>query len=142
MADSSDNGVYDVEKILKDRIVKGKKQYFIKWLGYPESECTWEYTSNIFCEDLKKDYEEAKKKSKKVVEKSGSKEKKFRMKITNEWDVVIKKVIGISRSTTGGLEVEYVTNDGQNGVCSAKEIHSKAPIRLLEFYEENLSFPE
>ncbi|ORD93998.1 HP1 [Enterospora canceri] len=136
----SDEKIYDVERIIKDRTIKGKKQYLIKWVGYPESECTWEDENNMFCDDMVREYEENKRK-KKVPEKKRP-EKMFRLQVTNEWDDIIKKVVSVSRSNSGSLEVEYVTVDGKKGVCNAAEIHSKAPIRLIEFYEANLSFPE
>jgi len=38
---------YQVEKITDSRIVKNKIQYLVKWLGYPESESTWEPEVNV-----------------------------------------------------------------------------------------------
>lgn len=39
---------YEVEKILGKRTGKnGKIEYKIKWLNYPESECTWEPENNL-----------------------------------------------------------------------------------------------
>jgi len=32
---------FRVERIVRTRTVKGKKQYFVKWLGYPDSANTW-----------------------------------------------------------------------------------------------------
>lgn len=42
-------GVFLIEKILKTRYNKKKEptHYLIKWLGYPESQATWEPASNI-----------------------------------------------------------------------------------------------
>lgn len=142
---SEEEEIYDVERIIKDRVFRGKKQYLIKWLGYPESECTWEDEDNIYCDDLKVEYENGKKKStnkKKETTAPKSKIKHYRVQVTNEWDDVLKKVVGVSKSANGTLEVEYVMIDGKKGVCDAGEIHAKAPIHLLEFYEANLMFPE
>ena len=36
-----------VEKILSKRILKGRPQYLIKWLGWPESQATWEPRTNL-----------------------------------------------------------------------------------------------
>merc|ERR1712126_390060 len=122
----------------------GEKQYLIKWSGYPESASTWEYEGNVLCEELKKAYEDNKKKLKKekTQEKKVVKPQKFRIKVTNEWDGVIEKIVGIQRSKSGILEIQYMTFNGNEGICPATELHSKAPVRLLEFYEENLQFPE
>ena len=39
--------VYEVESIIKSRKINGKVQYFVKWKGYPKSECTWEPETNL-----------------------------------------------------------------------------------------------
>jgi hypothetical protein len=36
-----DDDIYKVEKILKTKKVKGKKQYYVKWKGYPDSFNSW-----------------------------------------------------------------------------------------------------
>ena len=41
------NNFYEVEKIIDRRIVKGKKEYLIKWKDYPESQSTWEPISHL-----------------------------------------------------------------------------------------------
>ncbi|CAK5041688.1 unnamed protein product [Meloidogyne enterolobii] len=66
-SDASSNdggGVYQVEKILDKRTVKGNKvEYLIKWKGYDNpSDNTWEPEENCDCPDLieefKKNYKE------------------------------------------------------------------------------------
>ena len=59
---SSEEDVYEIEAIVNDRMHSGKKQYFIKWVGYPESDNTWEDASNIYSDELKKEYEKGKNK--------------------------------------------------------------------------------
>lgn len=34
-------GYWKVEKVIRKRIVRGKKEYFVKWEGYPESMNSW-----------------------------------------------------------------------------------------------------
>ena len=43
----SDSNLYEVENILKKRIIKGKREYLIKWKGYPDNESTWEPLSHL-----------------------------------------------------------------------------------------------
>ena len=54
---SEDDNEYEVEAILKDRIFRGKKQYFVKWAHYDET--TWEFEKNLTnCKELIEQYEE------------------------------------------------------------------------------------
>lgn len=39
--------MYEIEKTLKTRTVKGKKQKLVKWLMYPNKFNTWEDEKNI-----------------------------------------------------------------------------------------------
>ncbi|EXJ61150.1 hypothetical protein A1O7_05303 [Cladophialophora yegresii CBS 114405] len=39
--------LYDVEGILKHRGTKRQRQYLVKWLGYEDSENTWEPEENL-----------------------------------------------------------------------------------------------
>jgi hypothetical protein len=41
----NDESMYDVEKILKERIKKGKKQFYVKWIGYQRPD--WNDASNF-----------------------------------------------------------------------------------------------
>lgn len=142
MADSNDD-VYDVEAIVNDRILKGRKQYLIKWLGYPSDQNTWEYEENIFCEDIKNEYEANKNKIKTAKKKrEKTQPDKYVKRVTEEWAGIVKKVTGVSKTASGVLEVEYITYDDKKFSVSCEEMHIKAPIQLLEFYEENLAFPE
>lgn len=54
-ADGDDE--WTVEKILKHRGKERSLRYLIKWLGYPESESTWEPTAHLTnCQQLLKEY--------------------------------------------------------------------------------------
>ena len=53
------NNFYEVEKIIDRRIVKGKKEYLIKWKGYPESQSTWEPISHLTnIKDMVKEFDD------------------------------------------------------------------------------------
>lgn len=47
-----DNNVYQVEKLLKQRTINGEQQFFIKWLGYPNSHNSWQPATNIIDDRL------------------------------------------------------------------------------------------
>jgi hypothetical protein len=51
--------VYEVEKILKKRIKFKKAEYFVQWLGYPESENSWEPVASLQgCRKLVEEFEQ------------------------------------------------------------------------------------
>jgi len=58
-ATTDEEDVYQVEKILKSRMVRGKKQYYVKWVGYnDEADNTWEPLANLCgCEELLANFE-------------------------------------------------------------------------------------
>lgn len=174
---TSAEDIFDVEKILNDRLVKGKRQYLIKWVGYPDSENTWEEEENLMCEEMLESYKKEKisKAAKKdthikkdikqetaVVKEisaakavdpkvkapetekkvPGGQEGKIAPVITNEWHDKIHKVVGAFLNSYGMIEIEYVLKNGQCASSLSDILKYKAPLKLLEFYEENLSFPE
>ncbi|ORD98194.1 HP1 [Hepatospora eriocheir] len=136
--DCLSDGVYEVEKIIDNRIVNDKNQYKIKWYGYPESESTWEFKENLFCEKMLEEYHNSKTSNKKKK----TEEVVFNQIVTCEWEDHISRIVAIAISPSGTKEVEYENKDGTKGVCDAVEFRYKAPIKLIEFYEEHLNFTE
>ena len=49
---------YEVEKILKQRMKNGHRQFLLKWKGFPESENSWEPESNVTA-DLVSEFEKS-----------------------------------------------------------------------------------
>ena len=67
---SHHNGIYDeefvVEAIRDKTVVAGKALYLVKWVGFPESQCTWEPIDHLdkvldMVESFNKDYVPGKK---------------------------------------------------------------------------------
>lgn len=213
----SEEDVYDVERIVDSRIKNGKKQYLIKWVGYSESENTWEMEENLMCGELLEEYKKKEMEAKKTATSTKKKEEmrntkqqsskissvksdstsksnnvsknasnKMEVKeseskniainnidqkktlknnpefkreenlfeqqisssfqtsrvVTNDWDGYIKKVVGAFLNKDGKLEIEFLLFDGSKGTTLSQDLKYKAPLKLIEFYEENLSFPE
>ena len=71
-------GTFIVEAIIGRRIKKGKKEYLIKWKGYPESQATWEPERNLKnLKEILKHYDKLLERSKKKRRRETSKNKKF-----------------------------------------------------------------
>ncbi|RVD92731.1 Heterochromatin-associated CHROMO domain protein [Tubulinosema ratisbonensis] len=151
--------VYNVEEILDSRNYLGKKQYYIKWEGYDHQHNTWEYEKDIFCKDLIQEYENKKKKlqdkkkeekkkeekksvqKKKIVKKEVPKEEIFSEKEDEDKEIVnkINKVKSVyQKEGVLFFQVEYL--DGTTGVFSKEEAHAMFPLKVIHYYEENLSF--
>jgi hypothetical protein len=47
---------YQVEEIIDERTFRRKKQYLIKWLGYPVSENSWIDARDLHADELLEDY--------------------------------------------------------------------------------------
>lgn len=57
-----DEEEYVVEKIINHRFTEdGRKEYFLKWKGYPDEDNTWEPSNNLNCKSLINAYENKKK---------------------------------------------------------------------------------
>eukprot|EP00762_Andalucia_godoyi_P006395 ANDGO_02858.mRNA.1 Retrovirus-related Pol polyprotein from transposon 412 len=47
---------YEVEKVLKKRSRRGRVQYLVKWVGYPDSNNSWVDEEEMNCDDLVADF--------------------------------------------------------------------------------------
>jgi len=55
------NEEYDVDAIMgKRRNKKGQTEYLVKWSGFDSADNTWERTTNLYCPEKIKAYEDAK----------------------------------------------------------------------------------
>ena len=44
---AADDELFEVEKIVNMKYIKGQKQYLVQWLGYPPADTTWEPVENL-----------------------------------------------------------------------------------------------
>jgi hypothetical protein len=51
---------YEVEEIINDRTYRRKRQYLIKWKGYPASENSWVDEKDLHSPELLEDYRRSK----------------------------------------------------------------------------------
>ena len=164
----NEDDVYNVEKIVDSRTVQGKKQYLIKWEGYPDEFNTWESARDIFCKDLIAAYEKEKRDSTtpkrrgrrpgstaserphKQVEigsersavKSSRKTSAARTFPEREsWEDMIDEVITVQWNVRSKkLEVQFRMKNGNVGTIPAPDAHVHFPLALIRFYERHISF--
>mmetsp|Transcript_34267 Transcript_34267/g.66757 ORF Transcript_34267/g.66757 Transcript_34267/m.66757 type:complete len:472 (-) Transcript_34267:199-1614(-) len=90
--------VFEVEKILKEKSEDSKKQYLVKWHGYPKSESTWEPAKNILTPILIQEWED--KKGTKAKSKPKLKPKKpAAKKSTKKRKIAVKKTSSVKKAT-------------------------------------------
>lgn len=163
-----DGDVYNVEKIVDSRIFYGKKQYLIKWEGYPGDFNTWEYEKDIFCKDLIAEYEASAKsraskkdaKKKRSIEQDSPNTKVNRSKAKestpkketsialekgecnqDSWEDMIEDVITVQwNSLSKRLDVQFKMKNGNVGIVPATDAHVHFPRALIRFYEKHISF--
>ena len=48
---------FEVEEIINERLYRRKRQYLVKWLGYPASDNTWVYEKDLHSPELLEEYQ-------------------------------------------------------------------------------------
>lgn len=54
--------IYDVEKILADKMINKTKHYLVRWEGFDENHDSWEPRRNLQCGEKLRKYEQSKRK--------------------------------------------------------------------------------
>lgn len=57
MEDATAGEQWHVERLLAKRGTGARREYLVKWLGYPNEECSWEPRRNLNCPDLLAQFE-------------------------------------------------------------------------------------
>lgn len=147
---------FTVEKVVDVRVRNGRKEYLLKWKGYPDSENTWEPEANLDCPDLIAEYEKdrAEKKKKEQEKKrkpngevdTGSRKKK---KIAEEDDNKPKgfdrglqpeRIIGATDSSGELMFLMKWKDSDEADLVPARQANVKCPQIVIAFYEERLTW--
>lgn len=59
---NDDPNVFEVEKVLDDKMIGRTRHYLIRWKGFGPNDDTWEKAGNLHCPTILKDYMKSKKK--------------------------------------------------------------------------------
>lgn len=146
-----------VEKVVDTRTKAGKREYLLKWKGYPDTENTWEPEENLDCPELiaayeeksKKDKEEKKKRKTKDGDDEGSSSKK--KKKTAEADDDSKprgfdrglhpeRIIGATDSSGELMFLMKWKDSDEADLVPARLANVRCPQVVISFYEERLTW--
>lgn len=156
-ADEEEEEEFVVEKIIDSRIKGGKKEYFLKWKGFPDSENTWEPHDNLDCPELISAYEEKAKKKKDELKKrkkdeddsaSASSSKKKKKVVEDEENkprgfdrgLQPERIIG---ATDSGGELMFLMkwkDSDEADLVPARQANIRCPQIVIAFYEERLTW--
>ncbi|VDM30721.1 unnamed protein product [Hydatigera taeniaeformis] len=135
MSDFEENpDEFIVEKVLRVRIRNGKKEYFLKWKGYPDSENTWEPEENLDCPDLIKQFEENAKKLAKTRPAGRP------SSIESDANKTVERIIGATESSGELMFLIKWQGIDIADLVPAKEANVKCPQAVIKFYEERLTW--
>jgi len=155
-AEEEEEEEYVVEKVVDMRFNKGKKEFLLKWKGYPDSENTWEPKDNLDCPELinefesnwkKKQNEEKKKKRSKDDDEGGSSKKKKR--VAEEEDnkprgfdrgLQPERIIGATDSSGELMFLMKWKDSDEADLVPARQANIRCPQIVIAFYEERLTW--
>ena len=128
---------FEVEEILFHRDVAKTRQYFVSWVGYPESENSWINEEDMACSDLLEEYiDKLKKKQFK------SKNLNKSQTITHYKDIVeahkeIDHILELFRNLDGTFYKLKLKDDTIVNI-SSEELQKNNPTLVINFLETRL----
>jgi chromobox protein 1 len=140
-----------VEKVTDMRVRNGKKEFLLKWKGFPDSENTWEPSDNLDCPDLIGEFEDKLKKKKDEKRKKGDDDGSSRKKkrVAEEEDnkprgfdrgLQPERIIG---ATDSGGELMFLMkwkDSDEADLVPARQANIRCPQIVIAFYEERLTW--
>lgn len=154
-----------VEKILDVRMKAGKKEYLLKWKGYPDTESTWEPHENLDCPDLIAEFENKRKEDKKKRKKtededstpaaaassssSSASAAKKKKKVVEEEDAKPRgferglkpdRIIGATDSSGELMFLMKWKDSDEADLVPARQANVRCPQTVIAFYEERLTW--
>ena len=130
--------LYEVEKILKRRVVKGKFQYLVKWKNYSNEENTWEPESNLTnCKELILEFQNTINTNKKS---NSKRTKRNKIEEVKENSISKKiKIVGISKNSNESILIAAII-DGQCKFIPSEQMRKEFPNELFNFYEAHIIY--
>ncbi|KAL4228955.1 Chromobox protein 1 [Mactra antiquata] len=144
---------FTVEKVVDVRVRHSRKEYFLKWKGYPDSENTWEPEANLDCPDLIAEFErerkkkeaEKKRKSNGEVDSGARKKKKVAEEDDNkprgfDRGLQPERIIGATDSSGELMFLMKWKDSDEADLVPARQANVRCPQIVIAFYEERLTW--
>ncbi|KAM3843143.1 chromobox protein homolog 3-like [Diretmus argenteus] len=143
---------YAVEKVLDQRLVNGKVEFFLKWTGFTEADNTWEPEENLDCPELISAFLEAQKNVKEkpapVKRKSSTAEPETEAKkkdVTEQprgfaRNLEPERIIGVTDSSGELMFIMKWKDSDVGDLVPAREANTRCPQMVISYYEERLTW--
>ncbi|KAM3843162.1 chromobox protein homolog 3-like [Diretmus argenteus] len=141
---------YAVEKVLDQRLVNGKVEFFLKWKGFTEADNTWEPEENLDCPELISAFLEAQKNVKEkpapVKRKSSTAEPETeakKMDVTEQprgfaRNLEPERIIGAGASSGELMLLMKWKDSDVADLVPAREANTRCPQVVISYYEERI----
>lgn len=119
-------------------------EYFLKWMGYPETDNTWEKEEYLMCPAMIKEYEEEVAKKLTIAETANGENEEHVIDLTDCNDVTEKKAVRIlgAKNTNKLIVFLMKWDDGSASIVSAEECRIKWPQEVIKFYENRIMWKQ
>ncbi|KAL2080434.1 hypothetical protein ACEWY4_024227 [Coilia grayii] len=148
-----------VEKVLDQRVVNGKVEYFLKWKGFTDADNTWEPEENLDCPELIAAFHTAQKgvvekttpppdsnKRKPSTDEPETDETKAKKKKESEKprgfarNLEPERIIGATDSSGELMFLMKWKDSDEADLVPAREANVRCPQVVISFYEERLTW--
>ncbi|XP_012729691.1 chromobox protein homolog 3a [Fundulus heteroclitus] len=141
-----------VEKVIDQRIVNGKVEFYLKWKGFTEADNTWEPEENLDCPELISAFLEAQKNIKEkpaaVKRKASTEEveadpaKKTEAEKPRGFarNLDPERIIGATDSSGELMFLMKWKESDEADLVPAREANTRCPQVVISFYEERLTW--
>lgn len=147
-----------VEKVMDQRVVNGKVEFFLKWKGFSDVDNTWEPEDNLDCPELISAFLESqkgvvenpeavkRKSSTDEPETDESKAKKKKEMLQSDKprgfarNLEPERIIGATDSSGELMFLMKWKDSDEADLVPAKEANTRCPQIVIAFYEERLTW--
>nr|CUU99783.1 hypothetical transcript [Hymenolepis microstoma] len=133
---------YEVEKILDMRHRNNGKEYLIKWLGYPDSDASWEPEILLNCPEKIKEFYRNRFKTQLHFDFSSRPSNQAPLSNRKGFarGLPVEKIVGVTKAKGEIMFLIKWKNSHHVDLVSSRDANSRCPQAIIAFYERRLSF--